>query len=77
MSSLELVDDDKLLRDHLKKLDLIKEEIKNIVSAVTPYLPYVGLICGGVCVARYIWKKKTQEPEDTKRNNDDCEECPE
>ena len=45
----------------------MKENIKHIVGTITPYLPYVGLLCGSVCVARHIWNKKTsmQKPEKT------------
>ena len=32
MSSLKLVDDNELLKDDLKKLDLMKEDIKNIAE---------------------------------------------
>ena len=73
MSSLKLVDDNELLKEDLRKFDLMKEDIKNIVGTITPYLPYVGLLCGGVCVAKHIWNKKTttQEPKETNNNGED------
>ena len=46
----------------------MRDEIKNIVSVVTPYLPYVGLLCGGACVARHILKKRGTEGPDEPKN---------
>ena len=66
MTSLELVDvDDKEpLRRDLGNSDLFKRDVKNVLSYVTPYVPFIGLVCGGICITKYIVKKRTKEPED-------------
>ena len=63
MTHLELVDiDDKeSLKKDLGDSDLFKRDVKNVLSYVTPYIPFVGLICGGICITKYVIKKKTEE----------------
>ena len=41
--------------------DLFKRDVKNVLSYVTPYIPFVGLICGGICITKYVIRKKTEE----------------
>ena len=68
MTHLELVDvDDKeSLKKDLGGSDLFKRDVKNILSYVTPYIPFVGLVCGGICITKYAMKKKAKEPEEPK-----------
>ena len=68
MTHLELVnvDDKGSLKKDLGDSDLFKRDVKNILSYVTPYIPFVGLICGGICITKYAMKKKTKEPEEPK-----------
>ena len=63
MTHLELVDiDDKeSLKKDLGDSDLFKRDVKNVLSYVTPYIPFVGLICDGICITKYVIKKKTEE----------------
>ena len=62
MTHLELVDvDDKeSLKKDLGDSDLFKRDVKSVLSYVTPYIPFVGLICGGICITKYVVKKKTE-----------------
>ena len=65
MTQLDLVDvnDKESLKKDLGDSDLFKRDVKNVLSYVTPYIPFVGLICGGICIAKYVIKKKqTEEP---------------
>ena len=66
MTQLDLVDvnDKESLKKDLGDSDLFKRDVKNVLSYVTPYIPFVGLICGGICITKYIIKKKTEEPKE-------------
>lgn len=61
MTSLELVDDGESLKKDLGDNQLFKRDVKNVLSYVTPYIPFVGLVCGGICIAKYVMKKKSSE----------------
>ena len=63
MTQLELVDvDDKeSLKKDLGDLELFKRDVKNVLGYVTPYIPFIGLVCGGICITKYVIRKKTEE----------------
>ena len=60
MTQLDLVDvnDKESLKKDLGDSDLFKRDVKNVLGYVTPYIPFVGLICGGICITKYVVKKK-------------------
>ena len=65
MTSLELVnvDDRESFKKDLGGNELFKRDVKNALSYVTPYIPFVGLVCGGICIAKYVMKnKRSEEP---------------
>ena len=66
MTHLELVDvDDKeSLKKDLGDINLFKRDVKNVLSYVTPYVPFIGLVCGGICITKYVVKKKTRGTEE-------------
>ena len=66
MTSLELVnvDDRESFKKDLGDNELFKRDVKNALSYVTPYIPFVGLVCGGICIAKYVMKRKRESPED-------------
>ena len=63
MTSLELVDDGESLEKDLENNELFKRDVKNILSYLTPYIPFIGLACGGICLAKYVMRKR-QQPKD-------------
>ena len=52
MVSLELVEDGSDLEGDLEGNELFKRDGKNMLSYITPYIPLVGLVCGGSLVSR-------------------------
>lgn len=61
MTTLDLVDDGESLEKDLENSKLFKRDIKKIMGYVTPYIPLIGLVCGGVCVASHVMKKLKSE----------------
>ena len=66
MVNLDLVKDNVSLEDDLAKNELFKRDVKRIIGYLTPYVPMVGLISGGITVGAHVADKKfTQEEEKT------------
>ena len=68
MANLDLVEDNVSLEDDLSKNELFKRDVKRIIGYLTPYVPLVGLIFGGITVGAYVAYKKLnskEEPEKT------------
>ena len=67
MDNLELVKDNESLEKDLAKNELFKRDVKKIIGYLTPYIPMVGLISGGVTISAHVADKKlnSKEPEKT------------
>ena len=65
MTSLELVDDGKSLEKDLESNELFKRDVKNILCYLTPYIPFVELACGGICLGKHMMRRRQpKEPKD-------------
>ena len=58
MSNLELVKDNESLENDLAKNELFKRDVKKIIGHLTPHIPMVGLISGGITVGAHVADKK-------------------
>ena len=59
---------------------LLKRDVKSVVEKLSPYLPYLGILSGGVTVGKHIIKKQgtattCEKPTDHKRNKKDDNEA--
>ena len=61
MTSLELVDDGESLEKDLENNEPFKRDVKNILCYITPYVPFVGLVCGGICLGKHMMKRREEE----------------
>ena len=43
---------------------LLKRDVKNLVEKLTPFLPYLGLVSGGITVGKHVVKKKYSKEEE-------------
>ena len=62
MTSLELVDDGESLEKDLDNNELFKRDVKNILCHITPYIPFVRLVCGGICLGKHVMRRR--QPKD-------------
>ena len=58
MEKFELVMSKNDLENDLSKNELLKKDIKTIVGFITPYVPFIGLISGGITVGGHVVSKK-------------------
>ena len=63
MVSLELVEDGPDLEGDLKGNEFFKRYVKDMLCYVTPYIPLVGLVCGGICLGKHMMKKRMNQQE--------------
>ena len=64
MVNLDLVKDNVSLEKDLAKNELFKREVKRIIGYLTPYVPMVGLISGGITVGAHVADKKFNPKEE-------------
>ena len=58
MSNLELVKDNVPLEKELAKNELFKRDIKENIGYITPYIPLVGVLSGGITIGVHVVDKK-------------------
>ena len=61
MEQTELVKSKCDLEEDLAKNELMKNDVKKIVGYITPLVPYIGLISGGITVGKHVIIKRTEE----------------
>ena len=61
LTSLELVEDGGDLKGELEGNEIFKRDVKNILCYVTPYIPLIGLACGGICLGKHILQKRASK----------------
>ena len=66
MVNFDLVKDNVSLEDDLAKNELFKRNVRRIIGYLTPYVPMVGLICGGITVGAHVAGKKFNPKEEEK-----------
>ena len=61
LGGLEAIESSDELEKDLSKDKLLGRDVKNIVGKLTPFLPYLGLLSGGITVGKHVIKKKYKE----------------
>lgn len=50
------------LTSELGNDELLKRDVYSVVHSITPYLPLLGILSGGITTAKHIAKHKLTEP---------------
>ena len=60
LGGLEAIESSEELEKELVKDKLLKRDVKSVVEKLSPYLPYLGILSGGVTVGKHVIKKRTK-----------------
>ena len=58
LGGLGAVESSKELEKELVNDKLLRKDVKSIVEKLTPFLPYLGILSGGVTVGRHVVKRQ-------------------
>ena len=61
LGGLDAIESPESLSDELRKGELLKRDVYNLVESLTPYLPFIGILSGGVTTAKHIYDHKSKE----------------
>ena len=64
LGGLEAIESSDELEKDLSKDKLLRRDVKFLVEKVTPFLPYLGILSGGITVGKHVVKKKYQGKEE-------------
>ena len=63
MDSINMIEDSDDMQRELTNNKLVKRDLKKVVGRVTPHIPHVGLVCGGVIVGKHVISKNFNKSE--------------
>ena len=60
LGGLEAIESSEALEKELLKDKLLRRDVKFLLEKVTPFLPYLGILSGGITVGKHIGKRNIQ-----------------
>ena len=73
MGGLDAIDSVENKEDDLKKDELLRGDVNNLVSSLTPYIPYLGFVSWGITVGKHVSNHILNKTE-TQANNEPVED---
>ena len=75
LGGLDAIESPDVLSDELRKDDLLKNDVPNVVEKISPYTPFLGFLSGGITTAKHVYehKSKPKSEQSDERNNPDNE----
>jgi hypothetical protein len=70
MEALDAVKDSEGMKKELEENSLLKKDIKNLVSYVTPYIPLIGILSGGITVGKHVISSKVTQSGNRRRRSE-------
>jgi hypothetical protein len=68
LEAINMVDSGEELKTELNQDKLFRSDVKSVVGKLSPYIPYLGIVSGGVTTVKHVYRR-TPEPE-PKTNTD-------
>jgi hypothetical protein len=70
MDALDAVKDAEGMKKELEENNLLRKDIKNLISYVTPYVPLIGILSGGITVGKHVISSKATQPSDAPKEGE-------
>ena len=64
LSNLDMIKESDEMEKELQDNKLLKRDLKNIISHITPYIPLIGLFCGSVIIGKHVISKNYVNKDD-------------
>ena len=61
LGGLDAIESPEALSNELKKDELLKRDVYSFVEKVSPYIPLLGILSGGITTAKHIYDHKTKQ----------------
>ena len=62
MEAINMVDSGNELREELNQDKLFKSDVKSVVAKLYPYIPYLGIVSGGVTTVKHVYRRAPEQP---------------
>ena len=65
LGGLDATESPKELTKDLKKDELLKRDVHSLVERITPFIPFLGFLSGGITTAKHVYGHKSNQQEET------------
>jgi hypothetical protein len=62
MEAINMVDSGNELREELNQDKLFRSDVKSVVVKLSPYVPYLGIVSGGVTTVKHVYRRAPEQP---------------
>ena len=62
MEAINMVDSGEELRTELNQDKLFRSDVKSVVAKLSPYVPYLGIVSGGVTTVKHVYQRAPEQP---------------
>jgi hypothetical protein len=62
MEAINMVDSGNELREELNQDKMFKSDVKSVVAKLSPYIPYLGIVSGGVTTVKHVYRRAPEQP---------------
>ena len=69
---LDTIEKPEVLSDELWKDDLLKSYVHNVVEIVSPYIPFLGFLSGGITTDKHVYEHKSKPKSEQSEQSDEC-----
>ena len=73
LGGLEAIESSEELEKELVRDKLLKRDVKSVVEELNPYIPYLGILSGGITVGKHVIKKCAKAKSQNSQNSHDRE----
>ena len=61
LGGLDAIESSDELIEELRRDELLRKDVCYVVGILSPYIPFIGLLSGGVTTAKHIYKHREDE----------------
>ena len=62
MEAINMVDSGEELKTELNQDKLFRSDVKSVVGKLSPYIPYLGIVSGGVTTVKHVYRRTPESP---------------
>jgi hypothetical protein len=62
IEAINMVDSGEELKTELNQDKLFRSDDKSVVGKLSPYIPYLGIVSGGVTTVKYVYRRTPEPP---------------
>ena len=69
LGGLDAIESPEELTNELKKDELLKRDVYSLVEKISPFIPFLGFLSGGITTAKHAYDRKNKQQDETSKED--------